>query len=160
MTNSKGNLLISTKSGASGRKTVMLVCCAIMFIFGIACIAAFGVFQDMGRDVFGSKGAGGVLCIILVAFFWGYAGSSLLITFLGSKSYCEVYENAVTGRTALSRRDPNAPMQDFDLSYRDIENVTEAGKSILIYTKYATLEVLALKNRAEAVSEIRARMGK
>lgn len=62
--------------------------------------------------------------------------------------------------TALSMNRPNMPMQKFAINYSEINNVTEAGKTICIYTAYATYEVLALHNRSEAVNEIRKRISK
>lgn len=79
---------------------------------------------------------------------------------LGSRSYCDVYENSVVGMTALSMNQPNMPMQKFAINYSEINNVTETGKTICIYTVYATYEVLALHNRSEAVNEIRKRISK
>ena len=79
---------------------------------------------------------------------------------IGSRSYCDVYENSVVGMTALSMNRPNMPMQKFAINYSEINNVTEAGKTICIYTAYATYEVLALHNRSEAVNEIRKRISK
>ena len=52
------------------------------------------------------------------------------------------------------------PMQKFAINYSEINNVTETGKTICIYTVYATYEVLALHNRSEAVNEIRKRISK
>lgn len=71
-----------------------------------------------------------------------------------------VYENSVVGMTALSMNQPNMPMQKFAINYSEINNVTETGKTICIYTVYATYEVLALHNRSEAVNEIRKRISK
>lgn len=51
-------------------------------------------------------------------------------------------------------------MQKFAINYSEINNVTETGKTICIYTVYATYEVLALHNRSEAVNEIRKRISK
>lgn len=95
-----------------------------------------------------------VLGIAIIAFAaYGIAGA-----FLGGRSYCDVGENGVAGMTALSRNQPNMPMQKFSVRYSEISNVTESGKIICIYTPHATYEVLAVRNRAEAVREIRSRM--
>lgn len=93
-----------------------------------------------------------------MALFLGMAAFNVIVTFLGSKSFCDVYENGVVGKTALSRNQPNTPMQAFDLSYEEIKNVSEAGKSLIIYTNYMKYEVLALNNRVEAMQEIRKRI--
>ena len=58
----------------------------------------------------------------------------------------------VTGPTA------NAAMQNFEIGYDEILNVTESGETLCLYTPYEKYTVLALVNRAEALREIRARM--
>ena len=68
--------------------------------------------------------------------------------------------NDTRSMTALSMNRPNMPMQKFAINYSEINNVTETGKTICIYTAYATYEVLALHNRSEAVNEIRKRISK
>lgn len=51
-------------------------------------------------------------------------------------------------------------MQDFEIPYSDISNVSEDKYSIVIYTQYANYKVLANTNRADALKEIRQRIGK
>ena len=51
-------------------------------------------------------------------------------------------------------------MQDFELQYSEINNVTESGKNIIIYTSYHSYEVAALNNHSEAVNEIRKRISR
>ncbi len=147
----KGKLIVSTKSSAGKRKTVLLICSIIMY--------AFGVLILFTREAFSSMGTMGDL-LWLVGWIWPilYPTYNLILVFAGSKSYCDVYEDGVSGRTALSRNNPGIPMQDFEISFSEIVNVTNAGKRIMIYTKFATFEVMALQNCAPAVSEIRSRM--
>lgn len=157
----KGKLIVSTKSNATGRKAVQIVGAAFLVVFAIVVIANFEeLAYNMGRDFFHSASAGTPLVMVLVVLLLGGAAFNLIVTFLGSKSFCDVYENGVVGKTALSRNQPNTPMQAFDLSYEEIKNVSEAGKSLIIYTDYMKYEVLALNNRTEALTEIRKRLTK
>lgn len=147
-----GNLLVTTKSNASGRKALLCILCPLLILTGIFIIANSDVFYELSHKHYH-----------LIAFISGgllivYASYLLIVVFLGSRSYCDVYEYSVIGMTGLSRNQPNMPMQKFDISYHEINNVTETGHTICIYTSYATYEVLALHNRSEAVAEIRKRM--
>lgn len=144
----RGSLLVSTKSAAAGRKTIITVCSVLFILLGI--VFLFLPWVDItGNAIFG---------YIVSAICICYGVFNLVVAFLGGKSYCSVYENAVVGMTCLSKNNPNAPMQNFELRYDEIMNVTNTGKNILIYTQYATYDVLALKNCAEATQEIRTRM--
>lgn len=150
--NNRGNLLVSTRSGAAGRKLTICICGAILAIAGIIILLTPEAFRALSRRNYHLISlVCGVAAIAVAAYF-------ILVAFLGGRSYCEVYENAVTGMTALSRNQPNVPMQNFEVKYADIHNVTDAGKRICIYTPYAVYEVLAMKNCQEVVREIRARM--
>lgn len=146
---SRGRLLVSTKSAARGRKAVTLVICIALFLVGIFVMVNGEVFYKLSHQHYR------LIAAALGILIFAYALYMLLAAFMGGRSYCEVYEHAVSGMTALSRSQSGAPMQKFDLSYGDIKNVTETGKTICIYTPYSQYEVLALHNRAEAVSEIR-----
>lgn len=148
----KGRLLVSTKTAAAGRKTVTLVICIALFLVGIFVMANGEAFYKLSHQHYR------LISAALGIFIFTYALYMLLAAFMGGRSYCEVYEHAVAGMTAMSRNQPNMPMQKFDIAYGDIKNVTETGKTICIYTPYAQYEVLALHNRAEAVAEIRNRM--
>lgn len=152
-----GKLLVSTKSTAAGRKTVVMVSSAILIILGIATI--FVSYGTPALEEMIDRTWGPILGLVLGVFMIGEAAFNLITLNQNSKSYCDVYENAVLGRTCLSYSSPNTPVQNFTLSYDEIANVTESGKNIIIYTKYTQLEVVALKNRAEAVRAIRARIG-
>ena len=77
-----------------------------------------------------------------------------------SRSYCEIYENAIAGKTAMSGNDTKSVMEDFEISYNDISSVSQSGKFIIIYTKYANYRVLANNNRDEAARQIRSRLSK
>lgn len=148
----RGNLLVTTKSGAAGRKTFICIACSLLILVGIFIMANPRAFYELSHAHYR------LIAIVLGMGMIAYDAYLLLVTFWGSRSYCEVYEYTIVGMTALSRNQPNMPMQKFDISYADIHNVTESGRMILIYTPYATYEVLALQNRSEAVDEIRKRM--
>lgn len=155
----KGKLIVSTKSNATGRKAVQIIGAAFFVALALMMLANFDeIFSQMGRDFFHNSSTGTLLGGVAVALFLGMAAFNVIVTFLGSKSFCDVYENGVVGKTALSRNQPNTPMQAFDLSYEEIKNVSEAGKSLIIYTNYMKYEVLALNNRVEAMQEIRKRI--
>lgn len=149
-----GKLLVSTKANSNGRKTVILVISAIFIIFGIFLLLNFDIITRIDDDY------GFILGIVGIAFLFGYPALMLSIVFLGSKSYCDVYENVVSGRTALSINNPKAPMQDFEVTYDDIQNITETHKRLIIYTQYASYEVLAMRNCSQAVQEIRQKISK
>ena len=70
----------------------------------------------------------------LCAFFMGGAtasGPQARIVYIGAKSYCDVYEKAVVGTTCLSASNPNTPVQNFEPSYEQIQNVTELARACL-----------------------------
>lgn len=158
MAESRGKLILSTKSQASGRKTIILVCSVLLYLFALFLFLNRDVFSDLGRDAFRSATAGHLLGWCVIIFFIAWPTFNLIMAQIGSKSYCDVYENAVVGTTCLSAANPNAPMQNFELPYSQIVNVTEANKNLTIHTSHGSYEVLALKNRSEAVQAIRARM--
>ncbi len=144
-----GKLIVSTKVGAK-TKSILVVCCVIEFIMGIFMISSIGILQEaldspLGGLLLGLMPGGLCLCYPFLVI-------------LGQKSYCEVHENGVVGMTGLSLSNPNAPMQKFSLAYNEIINITESSRTLLIYTQYATYEVLAREHRKEALMEIRNRM--
>lgn len=61
----------------------------------------------------------------------------------------------IAGKTALSKRNPNEPMQDFYLNYNQILNVYEMQNRIIIDTATRSYEVLATINRQEAIIQIK-----
>lgn len=152
--NNMGELLVSTKTGAAGRKVLLCVLCPLLILLGIFIMATPEAFYELSHQHYR------LIAILIGSVLIGYALFCLITTFLGSRSYCDVYENSVVGMTALSMNQPNMPMQKFAINYSEINNVTETGKTICIYTVYATYEVLALHNRSEAVNEIRKRISK
>lgn len=149
----RGKLLVSTKT-SGGMKTFQLVSNILMLCLGIFFLLNSGIFGDMGEDMLGNKTIGIVLGWFLVIMPFTYP----VFTIIGNRSYCDVYENTVTGMTGLSLSNPNAPMQKFDIGYDEIMNVTESGKTIFLHTSYMTYEVLAMSHRSDAVKEIRKRM--
>ena len=144
----RGNLIVSTRASSSGKQFALTICCVLMIVLGL-------VFLCLPwEEIFDNAVIGYIVSLIMVAD--GIV--NLIMTSKNSKSYCEVYEYAVVGTTSLSWNTPNAPVQDFDIPYREIKNVTSSGKSILIYTNYATYNVTAAANCAQAVSAIRSRL--
>ena len=144
-----GKLLVTTKIGVK-MKSILIICCVIECIIGLFMICSIGILQDILDDTLGGLLFGlipGVLCL-----------ASPFFIIIGHKSYCDVYENGVAGVTGLSVNNPNAPMQRFCISYSEIMNITESSRALLIYTQYATYEVLAREHRQEALMEIRSRM--
>lgn len=148
-----GKLIVSTRSAAAGRKTAILVSSVFLYLLAIVMLFCEEAFTEaLGR------GTGEIVWIVAIAFLIGWPTFQLVTAFMGSRSYCDVYEHGVAGTTGLSAANPNSPMQNFELGYDEIVNVTESGKTLFIYTQYAVLEILALKNRTEAAQEIRKRM--
>ena len=150
----KGKLLVSTKSSAAGRKTLLCVLCAFLILMGVVILSNPEAFYELSHQHYH------LISILIGGGMIAYCLFILIATFVGSRSYCDVYENSIEGMTALSINRPNMPMQKFDINYSEINNITEAGKTICIYTTYATYEVMALHNRSETVNEIRKRINK
>ena len=117
------------------------------------------LFLALNNEIFpfllDDRTLGTILGWLVVIFCLASPIYYLVVVHLGSKSYCDVYENMVVGTTCLSRKNP---MQNFQLDYGQIVNVTEGGKNITIYTPYGHYVVLAQKNRTEAIRAIRDRM--
>lgn len=149
----KGKLLVSTKT-SGGMKTLQLVFSILELCLGIFFLLNFRIIGDMGEELLDSRTIGIVIGIVLVIMMFSYP----VFIIIGNRSYCDVYENRVTGITGMSLKNPNAPMQKFDIGYDEIINVTESGKTIFIHTFYMTYEVLAMTRRSDAVKEIRKRM--
>ena len=116
------------------------------------------IFASMGADLFHSVTAGQILGWGCIIFFAAWPTYMLLVTSKGTKSYCDVYEEAVVGVTAFNPSNQSAAMQHFELPYAQIINVTESKYNLTFYTNHGSYEVMALKKRREAMQEIRARM--
>lgn len=153
MMENRGKLLVSTKTSA-GIKIFQLVSCIFSLILFLFFAFNFQLFRRMGADILGNATFGTILWFVMIMLFL----LEPIICIMGNRSYCDIYENSIIGVTALSFSHPNTPMQKFDITYNEIINVTESGKTLCIYTAYATYEVLAMTNRPEAIKEIRARM--
>lgn len=157
----KGKLLVTTKAGIASKPVqlgISLVSCIFMIVLGIWFLTNMETWNRMGRDLFNNETIGTLIMLLLSIFMIGYSVFIMIVNIIGSRSYCAVYENSVVGMTALSMNKPSASMQKFDISYAEINNVTETGKTIIIYTPYASYEVMAANNRSEALKEIRKRM--
>lgn len=90
-----------------------------------------------------------MICMVIVI---------MTLQWLNSKSHVAVHEKCVTGYTCALAKDKN-PQAAFELTYDEIIGVRDDGKSkrLVIQTVNRTYEVFAVKNRAEAVAEIRKR---
>lgn len=140
----KGSLIVSTKKAQTKRLTLVGICGVIMIGFGLLCI----IFSDIFDEVFGSAVVAYVVGIAMIA----YPAYQFLVIWLGQKSYVEVYENCIEGITALSGK---SNMEQFQLQYPDILNVSASKYRISIHTQYATYEVQAMVNKDRAVEVIR-----
>ena len=162
MDNQRGKLLISTKAQRSGRKMLLRAIGIIGICFGVL-ILIFeqtnrALLLQMGQELYSSPTAGVLLVVFVAIFMIGYGAYDLALS-VRFRSYCEIYEHAVVGKTTISMRSPKDPMRDFEIPYKEIVNVSEAGQMLYIQTAHESFDILAERNRTEAVREIRARMG-
>ena len=158
MVESRGKLLVSTKTTMVGIKIFAVIYSIILLAMGFGALGlAFSddLIFSMAWDFKISMGVIKACCIGAAIFFIALSIWYLISTFLGSKSFCEVYENAVVGTTTLYAK---GGMQKFELNNNEIVNVTESGRTIIVYTSYEKYQVLANKNRAEAIRAIRERI--
>ncbi len=148
----KGKLLITTKEAQTGRMITLGISSAVVVCIGIFCLSVPEAFKSLSRDNYQ------IISFLLGFGMIAYAAFMCVFVWLGKKSYVAAYENRVVGTTALSLADAKTPMQNFELRYEEIVNVSESGKTITIYTAYEKYNVLALKNREEIMRAIRQRM--
>ena len=159
----RGRLLVTTKSNSTGRKARAMVSCigaAILVLMFIAFFAILGFdgMGDIGEELLGSAFLGYCLIPALIIIILCPVLFTTIVVFNAAKSYVDVYEKCLVGKTVLSSSRPNKPMQDFELQYGEINNITESGKNIIIYTSYHSYKVATLNNHSEAVNEIRKRI--
>lgn len=146
--NNKGKLIFSTKSSFAVRKAVIGVCELIFIIMAIIMIVNYeGI-----KSAFGGGSTGGIIAVVAILFFILYPLTMFVILCLKSASYCEVYENYIVGKT-LS-------LQEFEIPMNEVINVSEEKMTLIIYSQYTNYKVMANTNRAEALREIRSRIGK
>lgn len=148
----KDKLLVTTKEEQTGRMMILGISCAVVVCMGIFCLSVPEAFKALSRRNYQ------IISFLLGIGMIAYAVFMCVSVWLGKKSYVAAYENRVVGTTALSLSDAKAPMQNFELHYEEIVNVSESGKTITIYTAYEKYNVLALKNRGEIIRAIRQRM--
>ncbi len=142
------NLIISTKSASTGRKVAIVISSSVIILLGIICFFIPGAFKSINRQWGPLLGyACGILMI-------AYSLFEIMLVFFGTKSYCAVYENGISGITAFGIG-VKEPQQAVSLSFNEIENVSMSGKSIIVYTKFGKFLFSALKNGPEAVQAIR-----
>lgn len=157
--NNKGKLILSTKSSFAVRKAVIGIGGLFFIVLAILMIAnskpVIATFAKMCRN----ETLGSMITVFLIGFFILYPVFMFILISLQSRSYCEIHENCIIGKTAMNKWDIRS-MQDFEIPYSDISNVSEDKYSIVIYTQYANYKVLANTNRADALKEIRQRIGK
>lgn len=146
--NNKGKLIFSTKSSFAVRKAVIGVCELIFIIMAIIMIVNYeGI-----KSAFGGGSTGGIIAVVAILFFILYPLIMFVMLCLKSASYCEVYENYIVGKT-LS-------FQEFEIPMNEVINVSEEKMTLIIYSQYTNYKVMANTNRAEALREIRSRIGK
>lgn len=146
--NNKGKLIFSTKSSFAVRKAVIGVCELIFIIMAIIMIVNYeGI-----KSAFGGGSTGGIIAVVAILFFILYPLIMFVMLCLKSASYCEVYENYIVGKT-LS-------LQEFEIPMNEVINVSEKKMTLIIYSQYTNYKVMANTNRAEALREIRSRIGK
>lgn len=146
--NNKGKLIFSTKSSFAVRKAVIGVCELIFIIMAIIMIVNYeGI-----KSAFGGGSTGGIIAVVAILFFILYPLIMFVMLCLKSASYCEVYENYIVGKT-LS-------LQKFEIPMNEVINVSEEKMTLIIYSQYTNYKVMANTNRAEALREIRSRIGK
>lgn len=146
-------LLVSTKV-SSGRKLLLGVCTFILFIFALFVLFNFKLIGQMGRELFNNSTATQLLFAVALVFMFALP----VVSLLGCRSYCNVYETCVAGITALSVNHPNKPMQEFEIRYDEIRRVVLSGRTITLYTQYDEYEALAMSNAKEALNEIKKRI--
>lgn len=156
MSEQRGALIVSTKSQAVGRKTFAIVFCGLLYVLAIASFFNRESFISTGFRLFHSVTAGEIFSWIIVMILFAWPTYLLLFSAKRAKSYCDVYENVVTGATVVDKNNPN--MQRFELAYHQIASVGEKKSSIILHTDHGSYEVLALKNRTEAIQAIRSRL--
>ena len=146
--NNKGKLIFSTKSSFAARKAVIGVCELIFIIMAIIMIVNYeGI-----KSAFGGGSTGGIIAVVAILFFILYPLIMFVMLCLKSASYCEVYENYIVVKT-LS-------LQEFEIPINEVINVSEEKMTLIIYSQYTNYKVMANTNRAEALREIRSRIGK
>lgn len=144
----KGKLIYSTKSSFAVRKAVIGVCELIFIIMAIIMIVNYeGI-----KSAFGGGSTGGIITVVAILLFILYPLTMFVMLCLKSASYCEVYENYIVGKT-LS-------LQEFEIPMNEVINVSEEKMTLIIYSQYTNYKVMANTNRAEALREIRSRIGK
>lgn len=146
--NNKGKLILSTKSSLAVRKAVIGVCGLIFIIMAIVMIINYKAI----KSAFGGGSTGDIIAIVAILFFILYPSIMFVMLCLKSTSYCEVYENYIVGKT-LS-------LQQFEMPMNEVVNVSEERMTLVIYSQYTNYKVMANANRAEALREIRSRIGK
>ncbi len=146
--NNKGKLILSTKSSLAVRKAVIGVCGLIFIIMAIIMMVNYkGI-----KSAFGGGSTGEIITIAAILFFILYPLIMFVMLCLKSKSYCDVYENYIVGKT-LS-------LQEFEIPMNEVINVAEERMTLVIYSQYTNYKVMANVNRADALKEIRQRIGK
>lgn len=144
----KGKLIYSTKSSFAVRKAVIGVCELIFIIMAIIMIVNYeGI-----KSAFGGGSTGGIIAVVAILFFILYPLIMFVMLCLKSASYCEVYENYIVGKTLT--------LQEFEIPMNEVINVSEEKMTLIIYSQYTNYKVMANTNRAEALREIRLRIGK
>ncbi|MBQ9832247.1 MAG: hypothetical protein IJO48_00795 [Clostridia bacterium] len=159
MSTLQSKLIVSTQKENKTIKFIGIIGCLFVLALTIF-IISMPAYQkkEMAYELFGNTSLSWLFPTVMGIISIYYCGNVIINSFLAQKSYCAVYENKVSGITALNMKESDKALQTFEVKYDEILNVTEAGKKLCIYTAYATYDVLAMTNREEALKEIKARM--
>ena len=146
-----GKLIVSTKANKAGMVTLSYIILVFDCILALCCI----LFSHL---LLGRQFSNFLFVVLLICIILGSGIINFIIIRYRYKSYCHIYEYGVAGRSNLSFNHPHAVAQAFQLSYPEILNVSEAGRSLIIRTQYNIYEVYAPQNRSTALEEIRSRI--
>lgn len=152
----KGNLIVSTKQDQSGINRGFLVYAVFLVFISIFMFSETGrnICMEIGFDFFGGRSGikmGELLAVVIGGMCLGCAVMIFVAIFKGKPSYCDVYENVVTGRPL------SIAAQEFTVCYNEIESAKEENGNIVLITKYGKYIVGAPVNRTQALKEIHSR---
>lgn len=136
----RGKLILSTKETAL-TKVAVVVACAICFVIGLVILVNLSMETDFYQFKLFGPSAGWIFELVVALFLMGCAPVSIYQT---NKSFCNIYDDGVTGRTVGIIG--LFGIQDFQIRYNEIVNVTKSSGRLTIYTNYTKYNVLAIDN--------------
>lgn len=140
----KGKLIVSTKTTHPWRLRISFMGMVFGIIFSIVCFVYPRIFFDISPDFYW------LIAYAFGVFILCYDVWNFFAVLNGQKSYIAVYDECLEGYTAIGKKAQEA----FEVKYSDVVNIGVSQYKITIYTKYTNYEVMAMKNKDEAVSEI------